>query len=307
MLFSLITPVYKGHLFLERLYASLLRQRANDSIEWVLVDDFSDDNNLTVELIQKLKAEAPFHVQTIFLKKNFFGAMSTFLATEVARGEYSIIIDQDDLLSDNAIELFKEAINKYQHFPDFAGVCGRCVDWKGHLIGTRVQWDSMLSNEFEIRHVYKMRGELLQCTKTSLLNIYFKDMRPGYTNGWAWSRMSLDYRFAYLNQIVRIYDTLNPNSTSNSKKIRHVESQFDQITLYLENCASYMAGKNIGKKFFDLNFLKLIIHWCRLGVHLKLNLKELHRLLPHPYHFLLSFAYGVGSLRNRIDKLDISL
>ncbi len=147
--------------------------------------------------------------------------MSTYTGSMIAEGQYIIILDQDDFLSPEGLQVFKKYIGKYAHLPEFVGVCGRCIDSNSEFIGNKFESNEVYSNELEVRHVLKIRGEMFQCTKTEVIREYFKGMLPGYTNGWAWSRISLKYKWLYTNEIVRFYDTGNLESHTNSPVVHY--------------------------------------------------------------------------------------
>ena len=66
MLFSIITPCYNSSKTLSRTYESLLKLDYKD-FEWILIDDFSQDNGETKKLILELVEKAPFKVKYKFL------------------------------------------------------------------------------------------------------------------------------------------------------------------------------------------------------------------------------------------------
>lgn len=258
MRFSIITPVYRGSMFLEKLYQSLLDQHKNfPDFEWILVDDFSNDNGMTKSEIEKItNSNPPFKLKVIFLEKNYYGSMSTYSGSQIAEGEYLIILDQDDFLSPKGLAIFEKYIQKYSHNPDFVGVCGRCLNSQLEFIGNKFDTNEVYSNELEVRHVLKIRGEMFQCTKTGIIREYFKGMLPGYTNGWAWSRISLKYKWLYTNEVVRHYDTGNPESHSNSKFVHY----------HLNWCRSQMELLSVMKgyvKYAPLEYFKTLLTTTR--------------------------------------------
>ena len=298
LFFSIITPCFKGKAFLQRAYNSILGQSSGyNNLEWIIVDDFSNDNNQTRDVIMDIQRSAPFLVKSIFLEKNYHGSRSPYLGAQNAKGNYGIILDQDDMLTNDAIDILLAQIEKYHELDTFAGVCGRCSNLKGELIGTPFDWEEKLSDEFSIRHVDKIRGELFQCTKIEYLLEYFKGMKKGYTNGWAWSRMSMSHQFLYINKAIRIYDTANPTSVSHTRGVFYVETQFEQLTLYLKSSADYFKNKKVDPFFY----FSLLTQWCRLGAHINKSSCELRETLPREYHYLFIPSYFMGFLRSKKD------
>lgn len=295
MLFTVITPCYNGAEFLHRAHESLLRNLMEGiELEWIIVDDCSNDEGASKKVIESICKISPLPISTIFLKRNYYGSQSTYSAARLAKGAYSIILDQDDMLADRALYSFRKYIALYDNHKNFAGVCGRCVNLAGELIGTQPKFDSVLSNEPVIRHLYRIRGEMLQCTKTSLLVDYFSGMQPGYTNGWAWSRIAQKYDYAYISDVVRIYDTTNPTSSSNIGKIRYPEAQCKQLSEYLTYNHQFAVRDPVV-------FLKLTAQLVRLSLYLRISALDQLRILPFSLWPLFIPAYFAGYAKYRKD------
>lgn len=274
----------------------MLRQGNEHWFEWIIVDDFSNDNGETQTAIEEIKGESTFPVNAIYLDKNHYGASSAYTGAIHAKGEYTIILDQDDMLADDALEIFSTYISSYQSLKNFAGVCGRCVGPDGRLIGTPFDWQEKLSNELNIRHIEKIRGEMFQCTKTKLIAEYFYGMKPGYTNGWAWSRIARNYQYLYTNKIVRFYDTANPGSTSNLKRLIYLEAQFKQSSDYLIGNVDYL----VNDKMFCT---RMLVQWARIGLHLNKKYAELLNELPNKICWLFRFAFPIAVIKARRDRI----
>lgn len=291
MFISVITPSYNGGNYLSRAHQSLLRNYGKGvDFEWVIVDDYSNDDGETRKVIEGLCKTSRLKITPIFLDKNYYGSRSAYVGAKSASGLYSIILDQDDLLTDDALTNFKKNIDKYRDVTDFAGVCGRCMSLNGELIGSALLNRSIMCNEHEIRHVFKVRGEMLQCTKTSLLVEYFHGMKVGYTNGWAWSRIARKYKYIYVSDVVRVYDTTNPNSTSSSRRVIHLSAQYEQLNEYIAFNYRYFFKDPV-------IFLRHLSQLARISLHLKINKIDYFRGLPKSIRMFALIAYFVGWLR----------
>lgn len=214
-LFSIITPCYNSSQTLWSTYESLLKQPI-DSFEWILVDDASSDNGLTTSLIEKIKLEAPFFVKTCYLNINNFGSRSVYTACLIAEGEYVAVLDHDDQLMPAALIIVKKYIDTYCNDGLVAGVCGRCINESGLLIGKKFDSDCILANEGEIRFKQGITSELFQFSKLEIVTPIFELMKPGYTNGFVWAKISEQYKYIYINDVLRVYDTALPTSYSNT-------------------------------------------------------------------------------------------
>ncbi len=238
MFFSILTPCYNSADTLMRTYESLLKLDYQN-FEWILIDDFSSDNGKTRKMIENISEIAPFKVVYKFLEKNHFGSRSPYEATLLASGKYACILDHDDMLTKDALSIVKDYLEKYNNI---VGVCGRCINEHGKFIGTPFKSDYIISNEGEVRFKLNIKGEMFQFTQVEILRKYFFDMKPGYTNGNIWARISLEYNYIYINNILRIYDTGLETSYSNTKSltIRYPANKAEAIGVTLECYQKYL-------------------------------------------------------------------
>lgn len=218
MLFTIITPCYNSSESLRRTYESLLAQTSND-FEWILIDDYSNDDGATRNLIQQLISEAPFPIKYFFLEKNYFASKSVAKGCQLASGQYACILDHDDQLVPDALAIVKGYLAEYTENLNIIGVCGRCVDENGALIGKKFQQNEQVTNEGDIRFKQRITSELFQFTRIDILQVWFEKMKPGYTNGFVWAKISIENDYIFVNDVLRIYDTSLPTSYSNSQSV----------------------------------------------------------------------------------------
>jgi len=296
-LFSIITPCYRGTNTLKRTFDSLQLQCNNDiSFEWILIDDYSNDNNQTISLIKELCEIATFPTKTVFLEKNYYGSQSTFTGANIAEGLYIIILDQDDMLVKNGLQVFKNLIDKYEYDENIVGVCGRCIDMNDQLIGTSMKFEEKISNELEIRHIYKIHGEMFQCTKREVILEYFSDFLPGYTNGYAWMRIARKFQYVYTNKIVRRYDTINPLSYTNSKEIKYINALIDMLRYSLVNNYDYL-------KYDKYQLFRKIMQYGRFSFHNGVSVKKVISTLLVEQRYLVIAIMPFSLLRYWIDLM----
>lgn len=263
-------------------------------MEWIIVDDFSNDDGSTRREIDSIIAESPLSIIPIYLDENCYGSKSTESGAAAASGQYVLILDQDDQLTDDALDVFSRLIASYEKSTDVAGVCARCINQHGDLIGTPFSWDVRLAREPEVRHGNRIRGELFQCTRIDIIRSYFKDMVPGYTNGWVWNRISKDYSYVYASDVVRIYDMGNPSSVSNLKRIKYIEAQFKQSTEYLSDNVRWL-------KKDKLFLLRMLLQWERIGIHRGSGFVRLCSLLPASFLPYITIVYPFALFKAKRD------
>jgi hypothetical protein len=199
------------------------------------------------------------------------------------------------MLADTALDVFATGIERFRDNPKFAGVCGRCISLSGELIGTPFPWLEKLSNELYVRHRAKIRGELFQCTRTELIVEAFNGMKPGYTNGWAWTKIARNYEYLYTSAVVRHYDTINPTSTTNTKALVYLDAQFETLKHYLVRNEDYL-------RFDKVAAFRMLAQCYRIGKHCGISKKELIRTLPRCYRGWFDLSYLVAMAKVLQDR-----
>ncbi len=106
MTFSILIPVYKAEKYLEETVLSVLKQPGDYEI--VLVEDGSPDGSGA--LCDRLEAEHPGTVRAVHNPHR--GTVYTRrTAVREARGEYLVWLDADDILTENALEVLRAALD----------------------------------------------------------------------------------------------------------------------------------------------------------------------------------------------------
>lgn len=293
MLFSIITPCFNSVKTLRRTYESLLKQKEKD-FEWILIDDASPDNGETRKLILELAEEAPFVVKYEFLAENHFGSKSVYSASLLATGSFVCILDHDDELVCSALADVKKIIDDYDilNQEKLAGICGRCVNEKGRLIGEKFPDDAFQANEGDIRFKKKITSELFQFTKTELVGFYFKNMKPGYTNGYCWAGISMHHDYIFTNTVLRVYDTYNPDSYSNKykKTVVFPDNKREAVRCVIVSYRKYL-------KYNVVYSLRLISSYVRHSI--LSNKIAWDSAMPVLFYVLLPIALPLGWLKSK--------
>ncbi len=107
MMFSIIVPIYKVEKYLPACIESVLKQEFKD-YELILVDDGSPDN---CPMICDKYASCSQNIVVIH-KKNEGLSAARNTGVNVAKGEYIIFLDGDDVLNDNTLENLYTELSK---------------------------------------------------------------------------------------------------------------------------------------------------------------------------------------------------
>jgi glycosyltransferase involved in cell wall biosynthesis len=92
MLLSVVIPVYHGSITIQKLIESVQEQLKDFSFEIVLINDGSEDDSerVCLELSEKF-----YNISFLSLRKNFGEFQAVMCGLNHAKGDYSVIIDDD--------------------------------------------------------------------------------------------------------------------------------------------------------------------------------------------------------------------
>lgn len=101
---SVIIPVYNAEKHVERALNSLIEQTLED-VQYIIIDDGSIDNSLTV--VKKVLDSAYKEIKdiTLITRENRGVSATRSQGIHLAKGDYVIHLDSDDWLEPNALEL----------------------------------------------------------------------------------------------------------------------------------------------------------------------------------------------------------
>lgn len=260
-LLSIITPTYNRAGFLPKCFQSLLRQSCND-FEWIIVDDGSTDN--TEEVIHTFQSDR-FPIYKI-IKQN--GGKHTALnaAHQWIHGDYILILDSDDYLTDTAVEEVLTAWKRYDGNPS--------VGILTFLKGTDKEHPVCLAEDYgkpvEIMR-YKRKpvsgGDCCEVIRTDLYKLYPFPVFDGerfLSECALWNRVSFTHKCVYINSVIYICEYLEDGLTKAGRKLRIrcplggmfiSNLRMDRSNLpgqrikyaMLYDCYGFFAGLSIGK------------------------------------------------------------
>ena len=204
---TVLTPAYRRTDPLERLYESLLAQTYRD-FEWIVVDDGSGEE--VGRLVESWVAAGEIDVVYRW-QENRGKHVAVNRGVELARGEFTTIIDDDDRFVENALE---RLLHHWREMPEeerqgFSGVIGLCVFEDGTLVGDRFPSDPFDCDPVELAYVYKVAGDKHGLLRTEVLREFpypFETMRGFVVDALVWNRMALKYRERHVNEVVTVKD-----------------------------------------------------------------------------------------------------
>ncbi len=204
---TILTPTYNRGYIIKKVYDSLIRQK-NVEMEWLVIDDGSTDH--TKEIIEAFQAEQKLHIR-YFYKKNGGKHTALNLGIKKAHGEYLMILDSDDYLTDDALEKINKYWSKVENNPK---VCS-CTFLKqyptGEIIGKRYQGTEILSDNIDFRYNQGNLGDMAEVYRTKILQKYTFPVfleESFLSEAVVWNQMALDYQTFYINEPICICEYL---------------------------------------------------------------------------------------------------
>lgn len=281
---SIITPTYNRAHTLPRCYESLCRQ-TNTNFEWIVVDDGSTDN--TSDVLEGFATD-PFPIIKV-VKEN--GGKHTALnaAHPHIHGDYVLVLDSDDYLTDTAVEEVLEAWEKYRDNP----IVGMLTFLKGTGANDPVCTVADYNCPVDVLR-YRRQGRIgLDCCEVAKSKLFLEYPFPEFegerfiSECALWNRIGLHYKCVYIDSVIYICEYLEDGLTRSGRSMRiknpkggmftsklRMDSRnyFSQRLKYglLYTCYGCFANKGIANQLKDTEYPILVAVCFPLGIILYL-------------------------------------
>ena len=214
---TIFTPVYNRKDTLTRLYESLLRQ-TSQAFQWIVVDDGSSDGS--GELILEFCKSAPFEIIYKYVQNG--GKMRAINeGVKLSSGEFFLIVDSDDYISDNCVErilFYGEILPK-----SMGGMIFRKVDMKSKKITGKPYPKSIIdSSPIEIVYNYGIDGDKAEVFRTELLRKNPFKVYEGekfIPEAIIWVKIGEKYKMRYIDEGIYYFEYLEDGYTRNFQKL----------------------------------------------------------------------------------------
>lgn len=231
---TIFTPSYNRGEFLGEIYKCLCQQTCKD-FEWIIVDDGSTDN--TSEIVRSfISGEDNSFPIYYYYKQNGGKHTAINLGVKKAIGELFLILDSDDSLPQNSIQTILDEYKSVSTDEAICGVCGLMSHHDGTLVSSCYPQNNLIANSIELRYKYKLKGDLIEIFKTSVLKEFpFPEIHNERfcPEALVWNRIACKYKLMCFNKIVYYRDYLEGGLTDNIVKIR-MKSPFASMMCYSE-------------------------------------------------------------------------
>lgn len=151
-LFSIIIPVYNTELFLDECLQSILCQNFSDR-EIILVDDASTDGS--GKIVDRYDAQHD-QITVLHHDRNLGVSKSRNDAIQLARGQYILFVDSDDLIIDGSL---RGLANLIEDAPDRDLIIGRVISQHGEFSNSYMIDNLNLGNAFPDTYIDHLNRE----------------------------------------------------------------------------------------------------------------------------------------------------
>lgn len=205
MLLSIITPSFNRGYCLHKIYHSLIQFESQD-FEWILVDDGSTDD--TMSIVQPWLEEKKIKFR--YIKQNNTGKTNAVIHAfeQNPKGKYTLVLDSDDILLPDALDLIKQYVWELKE--EEIGLVFLKSNTLGEIIGTRFNLDSSTYIAMYFGK-YRCYGDKLFVVQT---DIYRESIVPAFPHeklipeGVIYMNMQRFGKFRCINEILYAGDYL---------------------------------------------------------------------------------------------------
>lgn len=262
---SVIIPVYNGSAFLEKTVNSVLNQKlVKEDLEIVIIDDCSSDESFK---IASELAELDDRV-TVHRHKINTGASKTFNeGIEKSKGEFVMILGQDDLLEENHINnmlsILKDDVNNAVVFCDYYQISenDEIFDKTRHC-----KHEDLVTRDLMFNNALPSCGAILRKKYVKEVQGYPEfEKFPNYGEWYLWILLSEKWRIKFCDTVRSFYRRHRSNMTNTfvNKDIQYKLEQYWYICRRLAIKSKNLTSMEKAKAFLymEYKFIKSKVRW----------------------------------------------
>lgn len=267
---SVIIPVYKVELYIERCARSLFEQTLSE-MEFIFVDDGTPDRS--IDVLKLVLEDYPKRKEQTKILKNDTnrGLMQTRIRGQLsAKGEYLAAVDSDDWIESNAFEkLYKQAKETgadtvvFGYHREYKNRTEKCVRFFPYTNGKQF-----------VRNVYKYAfefftwGSLVKNDDRFRKILHLYSEKPEWERITMWEDVAVMLPYYYGTNKIRFtkdcfyhYNKANENSAVNTQNIKKMREAYQVMDFLTEIFA------NDNEMSLTINMLKLGAKGVLLSEH----------------------------------------
>ena len=195
---------------------------------------------------------------------------------ELARGEFTTIIDSDDRFVPTALEIL---LQRWEMIPPrerdgFSGVCGLCAYEDGRVVGDAFLSDPLDCDPAEVTYVYRVTGDKHSLLRTSALRRFpFPEAPMSFVpEGLVWNRMARAYRERHVNVVVKVVDYQQGGLSDRSFEL--------QVRTPLPTRQFYLEELQLPHRLSSQRRLRSYANYVRFSLHAGIGFSKQAKAVP---------------------------
>lgn len=241
---TILTTTHNRSHLLIRCYDSLSKQSCKD-FEWLIIDDGSTDE--TRQVIEDIKNNVLDFQIYYHYKENGGKHTAMNFSHPFIRGEYLLMLDDDDILTSDAVETILKDWVFYSHNPKIG-----CISYQRRDVSSGkklVDWNAkepVISNTIDFRINAHRGGDCAEVIRTKMFVEYpaplFEDEKF-LSEEFLWINSAFAYDTVYIGKVIYLCEYRNDGLTKNKNRNRFKNPQGGMYTcnLYFNSRISFLV------------------------------------------------------------------
>ena len=216
---TILTPTYNRGDLLKKCYESL-KVQTNEQFQWLIVDDGSTDD--TEKIAKEFCEESP-QMNIKYLRKTNGGKHTALnYAHSYIEGDYVLILDSDDTLTEDAVA---EAYDGWSNYHDNEKI-GIVILLKGAAAdkpNAYVQDEKVPVDIMNYPRICVKGRDCCEIIRAELFKMYpFPEFKGEkfISEGALWNRVAMTHKCVYINKVIYLCEYLEGGLTKSGKSMR---------------------------------------------------------------------------------------
>ena len=231
---TVLTTTYNRANLLSKCWESLCKQTCKD-FEWLIIDDGSTDNTSTV--VNSLKEKTSDFSIEYHWKENGGKHTALNFSHQYIHGEYLIMLDDDDILTSDAVETILFDWRKYGQNKKIG-----CISYQSANINTGkvlVDWESkepVISNAIDFRINSRRSGDCAETIRTQMFKEFpapIFDNEKFLPEDFLWVNSAFVYDTVYIQKKIYLCEYREDGLTKTKHRRRFRDPQGGMYTCNL--------------------------------------------------------------------------